>query len=67
VGNALIFLKKEIEILGQLTHPNIIKLHELYEDAKYLYIVFELCKGGNLLERLAFKMYDENEAREMVK
>lgn len=54
-------------MLGQLTHPNIIKLHEIYEDAKYLYTVFELCNGGSLLERLESKTYDENEAREIAK
>jgi calcium-dependent protein kinase len=34
-------LKREIEILGKLDHPNIVKLYEYYEDAKYYHVVLE--------------------------
>jgi calcium-dependent protein kinase len=33
-------------------HPNIIKVIEFYEDAKYFYIVTELCMGGELFDRI---------------
>jgi calcium-dependent protein kinase len=29
-------------------HPNIVKYHETYEDVKYIYLVMELCEGGEL-------------------
>jgi calcium-dependent protein kinase len=31
----------EVEILKELDHPNIVKLHELYEDAKNYYLITE--------------------------
>jgi len=34
-------IKKELEILRTLDHPNIVKLYEYYEDARRYYIVTE--------------------------
>ena len=34
-------LKKELEILRNLDHPNIVKLYEYYEDSRRYYIVTE--------------------------
>lgn len=45
-------LAQEVEIMRVLEHPNIVKLHETFEDDKYIYIVMELCTGGELLDRL---------------
>ena len=41
-------LKREIEILKNMDHPNIIKLSDVYEDEKYLHLVTELCLGGEV-------------------
>jgi serine/threonine protein kinase len=35
-----------------VSHPNIVKLHDLFQDSTYLYVVTEYFKGGDLLERL---------------
>ncbi|KAL7979404.1 hypothetical protein Chor_004562, partial [Crotalus horridus] len=55
---------EEIEILmryGQ--HPNIITLKDVYDDGKYIYLVTELMKGGELLDRILRKKYfSEREA-----
>eukprot|EP01068_Selenidium_serpulae_P017663 Selendium_serpulae@DN6395_c1_g1_i3.p1 len=45
-------LKREIQIMKRLDHPNIIKLFEVYEDTKNLYLVLELCTGGELFDRI---------------
>ena len=45
-------LKNEINILQQLDHPNIVKLYETYESPDELYLVMELCTGGELCTRL---------------
>ena len=42
----------EISILQQLDHPNVLKLYEYFEDEKYVYLVTELCKGGELFDRI---------------
>jgi len=44
--------RDEISLLKNLDHPAICKLHEVYEDACALYLVLELCQGGELLEKI---------------
>ncbi|XP_030331958.1 ribosomal protein S6 kinase alpha-3 isoform X3 [Strigops habroptila] len=55
---------EEIEILlryGQ--HPNIITLKDVYDDGKHVYVVTELMKGGELLDKiLRQKFFSEREA-----
>ena len=41
-------LKREIEILKTMDHPNIIRLIDVFEDDKYLHLVTELCTGGEV-------------------
>ena len=38
----------EVGILRLLDHPNIIRLHEFYQDDKNYYIITEYCDGGEL-------------------
>jgi calcium-dependent protein kinase len=40
--------KNEVAILKQLDHPNIVKLYEIYEYEDTLYLVMEVCEGGEL-------------------
>lgn len=40
----------EVEILRQMDHPNIVRVYEYFQDEKYIYIVMELCTGGELLD-----------------
>ena len=42
----------EVEALMELTHPNIVTLHEYYRDDDALYLVEEYCSGGTLEDRL---------------
>ncbi|EKE40169.1 hypothetical protein ENUP19_0006G0010 [Entamoeba nuttalli] len=42
----------ECEILKRLDHPNIIKLKEVYQTTKYLYMVIELVTGGELFDQI---------------
>ncbi|KAL7433533.1 hypothetical protein ACHAXM_003735 [Skeletonema potamos] len=45
-------LKEEIYIMCQLDHPNIVRLEEVYESHSEIYLVQEICKGGELFDRL---------------
>ena len=45
-------LAKEIDIVKDLDHPNIMKMYESYEDKNFLYIVTELIEGGELFDEL---------------
>eukprot|EP00956_Cyclotella_meneghiniana_P038580 scaffold156472_cov36-Cyclotella_meneghiniana.AAC.1 len=48
-------LKREIALLQEVDHPNIIKLIEAHEDEKYLHLITELCTGGELFDRIIAK------------
>jgi len=43
----------ERSVLAQIEHPHIVKMHECFEEKGFLYIVLELCRGGELYERIA--------------
>jgi len=45
-------LFEEIFIMCQLDHPNIVRLEEVYESQSEIYLVQELCLGGELFDRL---------------
>merc|ERR1712176_536232 len=55
--------KQEIAIMKMMDHPNIIKLYESFEDRKNIYLVMELCTGGELFDRIiAVGHFTEKEA-----
>jgi len=45
-------LREEIEIMCELDHPNIVRLEEVYEGHNTIYLVQELCVGGELFDQL---------------
>lgn len=54
----------EVEIMMKLDHPNILRLIDYFEDPKYVYLVLELCTGGELFDRIiANKFFNEEDAR----
>ncbi|KAL9986398.1 hypothetical protein ACROYT_G000541 [Oculina patagonica] len=59
----------EIDILLNLNqHPNIIRLHEIFETPTHIYMVLELVKGGELFERIVERgYYSEKDAAEAVR
>ena len=57
-----VFLK-EIEILSQLDHPNIVKIYEFFFDGDNYYIISEFIDGGELLDQIhKIQNYCENSA-----
>merc|ERR1719159_250133 len=44
--------KQEIAIMKIMDHPNIIKLYESFEDHRNIYLIMELCTGGELFDRI---------------
>ena len=64
--------EREINILINSDHPNIIKIYEIYESKKSLYLVMEECKGGEVFDRIiehiqSKTMYSEKDAAEILK
>ncbi|CAA7399639.1 unnamed protein product [Spirodela intermedia] len=64
-------VKKEVKILQALTgHENVVQFHNAFEDDSYVYIVMELCEGGELLDRILGKKdsrYSEKDAAVVVR
>ncbi|KAI8719536.1 hypothetical protein NCS52_00734600 [Fusarium sp. LHS14.1] len=52
---------KEVQIMRQLDHPNIIKLVEFSESRQYYYIVLELAPGGELFHQIVRLTYFSEE------
>jgi len=45
----------ETNILRELDHPNVIKMYETFEDSDNVYLVMELCEGGELFYKVEEK------------
>lgn len=61
--------REEVEILLRYgNHPNIVKLIGVHDDSSYVYLVMELLKGGELLDRiLALQQMTEAEASAVLR
>jgi len=63
-------LKDELAILMEIDHPNIVKLEGVYESEDCIYLVQELCSGGDLFDRLDAQPeehYSEAQCARLVK
>lgn len=60
--------KQEILILQKLDHPNVLRIYEYFEDDKNIYLITELCKGGELFDKIIQEEYfSEKEAARLFK
>jgi calcium-dependent protein kinase len=57
-------LKREIEIMRQVDHPHIIRLFDVFEDDKNIFLVTELCTGGELYDRVVEKTLSNDQFSE---
>ncbi|KAL1558914.1 CDPK-related protein kinase-like [Salvia divinorum] len=59
-------VRKEVKILRALTgHTNLIQFYDAYEDHDNVYVVMELCEGGELLDKILSRggKYTEEDAK----
>ncbi len=56
-------IRREIEILKLCQHPNIILLHDIFENTEYIYIVMELMRGGDLYNYLETRKFKTSRTR----
>ncbi|KAJ8447202.1 hypothetical protein Cgig2_030433 [Carnegiea gigantea] len=62
-------VRREIQIMHHLAgHPNVIAIKGAYEDAVAVHLVMELCKGGELFDRIIQRgHYTERQAAELTR
>jgi len=63
-----ILFKQEYDLLTKLKHPNILGYRDCYMDRKNFYFCTELCKGGELFDKIKeYKKFSEVEAAVFIK
>ncbi|XP_010247940.1 PREDICTED: calcium-dependent protein kinase 1-like [Nelumbo nucifera] len=62
-------VRREIQIMHHLAgHPNVISIEGAYEDAVAVYVIMELCAGGELFDRIVQRgHYTERKAAELAR
>ena len=56
-------ITREIEIMQDISHPNVINLFEIFDEPKKMNLVMELVTGGELFDRIVAKgSYSEKDA-----
>ncbi|KAF8063134.1 hypothetical protein N665_1184s0022 [Sinapis alba] len=62
-------VSREVKIMRALTgHKNLVQFYDAFEDDENVYIVMELCKGGNLLDKILERgcKYAEDDAKHVM-
>ncbi|XP_073514038.1 serine/threonine-protein kinase 33 [Phyllobates terribilis] len=66
-SSAVKLLEREVSILKRVNHDHIIHLEEVFETPKRVYLVMELCEGGELRRILhRRKLLSESETRHVI-
>jgi calcium-dependent protein kinase len=64
--NEILVMRRIVESVAP--HPNVIGLHDVYEDAHGVHLVLELCSGGELFDRIVGRdRYSEFDAAAVVR
>jgi len=67
-GDDIKLLRREIHIMKNVDHPNILKLFEVYESDEEFFLVMELVKGKELFDKIVERgQYSEKDAANIVR
>ena len=61
------FLRSELQIISMIAHPNVVEMQSFYETSKWIYIVMECVRGGELFHFLETVDLTEEEIAHMMK
>ncbi|EFX77430.1 hypothetical protein DAPPUDRAFT_305787 [Daphnia pulex] len=62
-----VVLESEVQVLGRLRHPNVVKLYDVIDANSILCLVLELVEGGDLFDAIAAAgKFSEPEAKRMT-
>jgi len=61
-------MESELKVSSEIEHPNIVKVFDILEDEKHVFIVMELVPGGDLLKRvIAMSQFTEKDAAQTIR
>ena len=61
-------IETEIRVLSTIDHPNVLKLFDHHSEKDKVYIVLELCEGGELFDRIVQReFYSESDAQQVLR
>ncbi len=61
-------MEREIQILSQLNHPDVVQMYAVYRIPSQMYIVLEYLRGGELLKAVCQRQrYTEDDARALLR
>jgi len=61
-------LERETAILYKADHPNCVRMYDAYDSKHYLYLIMELCEGGELFDAITEEeQFNEKKAAEVIK
>jgi serine/threonine protein kinase len=64
----LVRIRREIQIMSSVQHPNIIHIYEVFENKEKMVLVMEYAAGGELYDYLSErKVLSEDEARRIFR
>jgi calcium/calmodulin-dependent protein kinase I len=67
-GDDIKLLRREVQNLKKLDHPNIMKLYEVYENNDEFYLVLELIEGKELFDKIVDRgNYSERDASNITR
>lgn len=67
IRGELHILNREISILRELEHPNIVKLYGVFQEDEMMYFSMEICEGGSLKEIIDRAPMQEAEVKGVAK
>mmetsp|Transcript_28613 Transcript_28613/g.42328 ORF Transcript_28613/g.42328 Transcript_28613/m.42328 type:complete len:336 (+) Transcript_28613:65-1072(+) len=66
-GSLLARLRVEVDICKRIDHPHIVKIHEVFESEKFVYLVMDHMEGGELFDQIIARgSLSEKEAADIV-
>lgn len=60
-------LDREADILTKANHHHCVRLYDIFDTKRHLYLVMELCTGGELFEAICENNFDEASASGVIK
>ena len=47
--------RQEAAVVSEFNHPNVVRLFEFYETQDFMFLILELCPGGELFDKIITK------------